>query len=133
MAKRTVNRGAYVRIQSSVTITVFPSLINQDVTNPDAHVPDRLKVNPMWPRLGVEIKQGMGWYPSEIAEWDAVKCLANDKLLTIGEFSDTCDDEKVAKVKAELTKEVQNVEKRTGKTVSLDEIANNNEEEESNG
>ena len=81
MAKRTVNRGAYVRIQSSVTITVFPSLINQDVTNPDAHVPDRLKVNPMWPRLGVEIRQGMGWYPASSRS----KAAAGDRVVSDGD------------------------------------------------
>ena len=40
----------FVQIQSDVTIRVTTGLQNKDVTNPDAHVPDRLKVNPEWPK-----------------------------------------------------------------------------------
>ena len=127
MARKTV-RPAYVRIQSNVTIKVFPSLINQDVTNADAHVPDRLKVNPLWPKLGVDIHQGMGWYPSEIVDWNSVKALQNDKILTIGEFSDTCDDADAIKVKAQLTKETNTIAAKLGAKSLNDLVADDKEE-----
>ena len=74
------NAKAYVRIQSSRNIRVTMGLNCQDVTNPDAHIPDRLKINPLWPKLSVLIKQGAGWYPSEIASWSTVKALVDDGI-----------------------------------------------------
>ena len=74
----------FVQIQSDVTIRVTTGLQNKDVTNPDAHVPDRLKVNPEWPKHQVLIRKGAHRYPAEIAEWESVKALAKDKVLTIG-------------------------------------------------
>lgn len=74
----------FVQIQSDVTIRVTTGLQNKDVTNPDAHVPDRLKVNPEWPKHQVLIRKGAHRYPAEIAEWASVKALAKDKVLTIG-------------------------------------------------
>ena len=95
----------YVRIQSNVTIRVTPGLQNLDVTNPDAHVPDRLKVSPTWPKAMIMIKQGAGIYPSEIVEWPTVKALEKDNVLTIGDFLDTAD-ETVAKTKEELQENI---------------------------
>lgn len=74
----------FVQIQSDVTIRVTTGLQNKDVTNPDAHVPDRLKVNPEWPKHQVLIRKGAHRYPAEIADWASVKALAADKILTIG-------------------------------------------------
>lgn len=85
-----------VQIQSSVTIRVTTGLQNKDVTNPDAHVPDRLKVNPLWPKHMVLIKQGVGFYPVEIKEWASVKKLAEDNIITIGQEVDRAPDEKEA-------------------------------------
>ena len=113
------NTKAYVRIQSSRNIRVTMGLNCQDVTNPDAHIPDRLKINPLWPKLSVLIKQGAGWYPSEIASWNTVKALVDDGILTIGEFSDTAEDTVVAE-KEELVKKIEEVAKKGG--VSLNEI-----------
>lgn len=116
MARRNnntaTNRGAYVRIQSTTTISVTMGLQNQDVTNADAHVPDRLKVNPLWPKLSVLIVEGVHWYPSEIADWATVKSLVDDKIITIGEYSDTCDEEGVEAAKQKLDGNIDNVEKR---------------------
>lgn len=106
----------YVRIHSSVTINVTPGLQNQDVTNKDAHVPDRLKVSPLWPKLTVLIQAGEGVYPSEIAEWPTVKALEHDKLLTIGQYMDKADNE-AEKKKVELTQSIANIESRTQTTV----------------
>lgn len=80
-----------VQIHSNVTIRVTTGLQNQDVTNPDAHIPDRLKVNPEWPKYQVLIRAGQGMYPAEIAEWPSVKALVADKILTIGAISDVAD------------------------------------------
>ena len=78
----------FVQIQSSVTIRVTTGLQNKDVTNPDAHVPDRLKVNPEWPKHQVLIRKGAYRYPAEIVEWESVKALANDKILTVGSIEE---------------------------------------------
>ena len=84
----------YVKIQSTMNITVTGGLFANDVTNPDAHVPDRLKVQPLWPKTMVDIKEGVGYYPAEIAKWNTVKNLEKDKILTIGgEFDEIPSDE----------------------------------------
>lgn len=119
----------YVRIQSNQTIMVTGGLYYKDVTNKDAHIPDRLKVNPEWPRLTVLIKQGAHWYPSEIAEWATVKALAKDKILTIGEMSDLVDDDNAEEVKATKdtviseTKAITGTTTGTIKDVKLDDVA----------
>ena len=74
-----------VKIHSTVTINVTTGLQNKDVTNPDAHVPDRLKISAEWPRHTVLIREGQHLYPVEIKTWNTVKALAEDKILTIGE------------------------------------------------
>lgn len=94
MAKKNEQK-AYVKIQSSMTLNVTPGLQNEDVTNPDAHVADRLKINATWPKAIVLIQAGVHWYPSEIAEWATVKSLAKDKILSIVEFNDIPEDKPV--------------------------------------
>lgn len=87
-----------IRIQSTTTITVTSGLQLKDVTNPDAHIPDRLKVSALWPRATVDIKAGIGYYPVEIAEWPSVKALEKDGIFTLGEIVEseaTADIEKV--------------------------------------
>lgn len=87
----------FVQIQSDVTIRVTTGLQNKDVTNPDAHVPDRLKVNPEWPKYQVLIRKGAHRYPAEIAEWASVKALAADKILTIGSIEEV-DESKLSEL-----------------------------------
>ena len=87
----------YVRIQSTMNIQVTCGLNNIDVTNPDAHVPDRLKISPTWPTCIVKIDAGVGVYPSEIIGWPTVQALAKDKILTIGELLDDADETVVNK------------------------------------
>lgn len=111
----------FVIIQSSKNINVTAGLQHEDVTNPDAHIPDRLKVNPLWPKLTCFIKQGVGTYPSYITEWLTVKALVKDKVLTIGEYMDSAD-EQVAETKAKLDNSVAEVETKT-KSKSLADIA----------
>lgn len=117
-----------VQIQSSTTIRVTTGLQNKDVTNPDAHVPDRLKVNPLWPKHMVLIKAGVGLYPVEIKDWPSVKKLAEDKIITIGQEVEQDADEKQTKdiATAQAAKEEFNlgqVEGRRRRGRSLNEIA----------
>lgn len=81
----------FVQIQSSATIKVTTGLQNKDMSNPDAHIPDRLKVMPEWAKCQILIRQGAHRYPAEIAEWATVKALVRDKVLTIGAISDVDD------------------------------------------
>ena len=119
---RTSKKGAYVRIQSTTTINVTMGLQNQNVTNKDAHIPDRLRVNPLWPKCTCLIKEGVGLYPSEIAEWPSVQSLHNKKILTIGEFTDDANDnQELIKTAEELTRNAEEVESKA--TKSLDDIA----------
>ena len=103
----------YVRIQSNENICVVPGLHHQDVTNPDAHVPDRLKINALWPKMTVLIRQGAGVYPAEIATWETVKALANDKVLTIGEYLDSASEaeQKVADNLKLAREEIERIKK----------------------
>ena len=67
-------------------------------------------------------------YPSEIAEWPTVKALANDKVLTIGEFTDECDDQTVIQKKNELNMAMEEINREStgskrGRKTTLNEIA----------
>ena len=127
----------FVQIQSSVTIRVTTGLQNKDVTNPDAHVPDRLKVNPEWPKHQVLIKAGAHRYPAEIVEWPSVKALATDKILTIGSVEEVDEsnldelEQKDLNTVSEATKEFKmpNVEQKRSnkKTVTLSDLAGKGE------
>lgn len=105
----------FVRIQSNETIVVTSGLQHIDVTNPDAHVPDRLKINPSWPKTTCQISKGVGVYPSYVAEWPTVKALVKDKVLTIGEYLDD-GDENAQKVKEELDRELKTIEPNNKET-----------------
>lgn len=109
----------FVTIHSDINITVTPGLQNKDVTNPDAHVPDRLKVSPSWSSCLVDIKKGAGVYPSEIVNWPTVKALVANKTFTIGEYVDS-DEPEDLKLKKKVE---QKMKEFTPKAVSLDEIA----------
>lgn len=109
-----------IRIQSNKTIQVTCGLEHQDVTNPDAHVPDRLKVSAEWPKCMVLIKAGVAEYPAEIAEWPTVKALAKDKILTIGEVVEPVTEEQKQTIEEFEHKEAS-VRKKKKKT--LDEIS----------
>ena len=70
----------FVKIQSKVSIRVTCGLQFTDVTNPDAHVADRLKVSSDWPRAMQVIEEGVHVYPSEIVEWPSVQALVKDEV-----------------------------------------------------
>lgn len=115
----------YVYIQSEISIVVTAGLQNENVTNPDAHIPDRLKVNPVWPKLRIMVKAGRHIYPSLIAEWPTVKALVKDGVLTIGEETDSPNDAKIEEKAADLKAELEKQEKKAKKIkdIKLDEIA----------
>lgn len=115
-----------VRIQSTIDISVTAGLQNKDVTNPDAHIPDRLKISPLWPKATVDIRRGTGYYPAEIVEWATVKALEKDNILTIGQIEEK-DDEESEKASAELEKKLNEVEpeRKKRKKETLAEITEN--------
>lgn len=113
----------FVKIQSQVNITVTPGLQNMDVTNPDAHVPDRLKVQPTWPKAAVDIHEGIDVYPAYIAEWATVKALEKDKIITIGEYSETATEE-ATDLKKKLDSVMEEIQpKKKVKDIKLNDIA----------
>lgn len=121
-----------VQIQSSVSIRVTTGLQNKDVTNPDAHVPDRLKINPQWPKHMILITKGVGYYPVEIKDWPSVKALAEQKILTIGQEIEQEELDKKQSADVATAKEAQqefrlgdvdNGKRRRRNQPSLDEIA----------
>ena len=118
----------YVRIQSNITIRVTAGLQNLDVTNPDAHVADRLKISPTWPKSIVLIEAGAHTYPSEIIEWPTVQALAKDKILTIGELLDKPDAEDVERAKEQKNLIEENKDIIAPKT----EYTNKDEKKEEN-
>lgn len=115
----------YVRIQSNITIRVTAGLQNLDVTNPDAHVADRLKISPTWPKSIVLIEAGAHTYPSEIIEWPTVQALAKDKILTIGELLDKPDAEDVERA----TKQKQTIDENKDIIAPKTEYTNKDEKE----
>ena len=117
-----------VRIQSSMTITVTSGLQCNDVTNKDAHIPDRLKVAPEWPKYSIQIMQGVGDYPAEIAKWNTVKALVDAGIMTISESTNEAKEEDVAKVEALNAKKEEKQGKRGKNVKSLDELIEEAEE-----
>lgn len=114
-----------VRIQSTITISVTPGLQAKDVTNPDAHIADRLKVSAEWPKCTVLIKEGVGMYPADIVEWNTVKALAKDEILTIGETREVSTEEEKQTIE-EFEHKIESIEeiktKRT-KRAKLEDVA----------
>ena len=119
-----------------MNISVTPGLQAMDVTNVDAHVPDRLKINSLWAKAVVDIKQGVGRYPAYITEWNTVKALVKDEVLTIGDYTnDVSEDEKKVKTKLDaemdevlgnsniqIKEKINKISKKT-KDLNLDELA----------
>lgn len=95
---------AEVQIHSKVNITVTKDLAAQDHTNPDAHIPDRLKVAPTWLANECKIKEGQHVYPAEIADWATVQALAADGILTINRLVAPPANKSAVKKKTATTK-----------------------------
>lgn len=82
----------FIRIQSTKNIEVTEGLTCIDMTNLDARVADRLRVASAWVKSRILIRQGVGFYPAIIQEWNTVKALVNDGTLTLGFETDECDE-----------------------------------------
>lgn len=116
----------YVKIQSNQTIKVTSGLQYSDYTDVAQPVPNRKNVKPRWTKGTMLIKAGQHWYPAEITKWNSVKSLEASGVLTIGVYSDTCDDESVVAEAKQLEKNMKEIkEKSTGevKVKRLDSIA----------
>lgn len=100
---------SYVTIQSDIDVTVTGGLYYEDHTDPLSHTNDKLKVSPSWTNVTIDIKKGKGIYPAEIANWNTVKALEKDGLLTIGSFTDNCNDEKIIKTKNDLNESIKKI------------------------
>ena len=107
-----------IRIQSTITIKVTGGLQHLDVTNPDAHIPDRLKVSAEWPKCTVLIKKGVGEYPAEIKEWATIKALVKDKILTLGEEIDPNTPEQEKEIE-KFEQEKKSIKKKEKKLEAL--------------
>lgn len=93
----------YVQIQSDIDINVTAGLNMKNMTKVNSDIPNRLTVMPTWPRLTVLIKQGAHLYPSVITEWNTVKALARNKLITIGtDTDDAGGDQELLSVERDL-------------------------------
>lgn len=96
----------FVRIQSNKTIVVSAGLQNINVSNKDAHVENRLKVNSMWQNTSVKIMNGSGYYPACVKNWNSTKKLVELGILTIGEETDTINDKDMLAVAEGLEKKL---------------------------
>lgn len=120
----------YIKITSTITITVTGGLDYIDATNLDKHIENRLNIKPDWIGEKVMIKKGTGIYPAEIASWNTVKALVKDRILTISEDASDATKEEiaVAEEEAKVLEEVKQEKKsRRGtkevKEIKLEEIA----------
>lgn len=102
----------FVRIQSNKTIVVTPGLQSVNVTNKDAHVENRLKVNSMWQNASVKIMAGVGYYPACVKNWNAVKKLEELEVLSIGVETDTIEDEGLRTVAEAIEKKLNAADAR---------------------
>lgn len=75
----------YIRIQSTMNITVTAGLQSINMSNKDAHVADRLNVKSAWVGTRILIHKGIGIYPNELKTWNTVKSLVKQGILTLGE------------------------------------------------
>lgn len=116
---------AYTKISSTMNIVVTAGLQFQDVTNKDAHIPDRLRVSPKWTDTTCKIYQGTGYYPSEVTLWNTVKALVKDGILTIGEDTDDPTGSDNVKVDDNIVEKKRTLRKnmKSDKQFKLDDIA----------
>lgn len=113
------NEKKFIRIESKMNITVTTELQHMNVSEPDAHVPDRLRIAPQWQNTTVDIKQGTGYYPSYIKNWNSVQVLSKAKVLTLGEEVDECEgQEQVEEIKKELDRKLEQVKEKSNGFIS---------------
>ena len=82
----------FIRIQSEKDIDVTEGLQSIDMTNKDAHVPDRLRVASAWVQTRIPIRKGAHDYPAVVQNWGSVKSLIAHGVITLGLESDTTNE-----------------------------------------
>jgi hypothetical protein len=82
----------FIRIAATKSIRVTEGLQAIDMTNRDAHIGDRFRVASAWVDTMILIKTGSNLYPVMIKNWDSVKALTKEGILTLGEETDECND-----------------------------------------
>lgn len=112
--KESKEKQSYVRVQSSMTIRVTSGLQYQDFTKKDSDIPNRMKVAPRWQDCMCLIKQGQHVYPAEIVEWNSVKALQQNGILTIGEFIDSTDEEEAVEAKKQISNTMKSLAELAG-------------------
>lgn len=80
--------GKFIRISSTMPIEVYPELLFQNTTTGSDAIPNRLNVRVLWTDFGVRVIQGVGYYPSIMKDWDAIKSLAKKEVITLGQETD---------------------------------------------
>lgn len=106
----------FIRLQSTRNITVTPGLLNIEMTNPNAHVADRLRVASVWTQFCVKIHTGVGYYPAQIKDWGSVKALVEDGVFTLGEETDDCQGDPGAAEAEEMYNKLKEAERRAKST-----------------
>lgn len=102
----------FIRIQSTKNIEVTEGLTGIDMTNPDAHVADRLRVASAWVQTRVLVREGIGYYPAIIKDWGSTKALVKDGVFTLGDETDDCDDPKAIETYDRVMRERKKYEDR---------------------
>lgn len=104
----------YVRIQSTMNITVDAGLTCINMTSADARISERLRVQPTWVGTRIDIREGAHYYPCIIKTWDSVKALAKEQILTVGEECDECgaEQEQVDAMSKKLEHSLQQTKER---------------------
>lgn len=93
--------GKFVKISSTKYINVYAGLQHVDRTTGSEAVPNRLRVTSFWNDLNVRLLEGVAYYPSIIKQWPAIKALAKDEVITIGEEVDELGEKNDRTVYAE--------------------------------
>lgn len=113
------NEKKFIRIESKMNITVTTELKHMDVSEPDAHVPDRLRIAPQWQNTTVDIKQGTGYYPAYIKNWNSVQVLSKANVLTLGEEVDECEgQQQVEEIIKDLDRNLEKVKDKSNGFIS---------------
>ena len=81
-----VQKQMFLEIQSALNVNVTMGLDNLNMTDVNANIGDKLKIQALWPKTIVSIKMGRSFYPIEIKEWNTVKVLVKNGMLTLGQI-----------------------------------------------
>lgn len=88
-----VQKTQYLKIQSKLNVNITSGLDHLDMTDVNANVGDKLKVQALWAKQIVRIKAGVSYYPVEIKDWNTTKALVRGDMITLGEIVEFLPDE----------------------------------------